>query len=1070
MREIYSPARLRGRGHLYGLLSPARHAWYAFAMSTPVDTYLAEIARYYADPHSSEISYRSAFQNFLDSIFPKEEKYHIQHDPKAINGNKPDFIVLRHGVPLLYIEVKKPGEDLDKIERSAQAVRYFGYANLIISDYGEFRFYRNGERYGDSIALATYQSRTHTLDAHPHKVENLTRTLHDFIMSKREPIVSGKHLAKIMGGKAQRIRENIIAFLDTESTEKDEIMRMMHYIKSTLITHLTREDFADMYAQTLVYGLFAARHHDSTLDTFTRAEALDLIPATNPFLKHFFGHIAGPSFPTRLRYIVDELCDVFMHADVRTLMQEYFKQGALFSEDAESPDPVIHFYEDFLQEYNPAKKMEMGVFYTPLPVVRFIVSGIDELLKREFGVEKGIADTSRTVREIEVPQINGAFKKVRDDSLHRVQILDVATGTGTFLNEAVKHIHGLFTHNAGRWASYVEQDLLPRLHGFELMMASYTIAHLKLGMTLEKDGILKTKGRLGIYLTNTLDEPHDLPLQSSLFGVVESIAEESKFASRVKREYPIMVVMGNPPYSGESMNPHYTAHDVYKVEPGGIEKLKEKNSKWLNDDYVKFIRFAESMVERNGEGVVGMITAHGYLDNPTFRGMRWHLRKTFTDIFVLDLHGNANKKECAPDGGKDENVFDIKTGVAVIFGVKKVEGKKTKQLATVHHAELYGTRGSKFEALTKADMSTVKWKKLPTDTDVWRVEGKGKAEYIQGFSVAELFPVNSVGIVTARDGMSIQYSKVAIERVVGDFENENVETLRTKYELGKDVRDWSVAGAKKDVARDDGVITQIAYRPFDIRWTYYTGRSKGFHCMPRGEVMKHFVVGENVGLIAMRQATDDSLFNQVVLTNSIVDNRYMYSGKGITIQMPLYLYADDGTKTPNLSPEIVARIEEVVGHTTPEDLLDYVYAYLHAPSYRKAYSEFLKSDFPRVPYPKSKEQFRKLVPLGTKLRHLHLLTAPEVARATVSFPCTGSNMVEKVVQDGTRVYINATQYFEGVPKDVFAFYIGGYQPAQKYLKDRKGRVLTNAEFEQYEKIIASLSNTIEVMCEIDREL
>lgn len=1029
--------------------------------------YLGELARYFADPTSSEMSYRTALQNYLATIFPASEHYIIQHDPKSVEGNKPDYIVRRGDVPLLYIEVKdprKPNSDLDKIEKSEQATRYFGYTNLIISDYAEFRFYRNGERYNEPITLATLKKSTKTIDVHKERGEEFARTITDFIASQKEPIRSGKHLAKIMGGKAQRIRDNVIAFLETDNVEKTELVKMMQVIKEHLVVNLTPHDFADMYAQTLVYGLFAARYNDTTPDDFSRAEARDLVPATNPFLRHFFDHISGASFPKRLEIIVNELCEVYTHADVKALMEEYFKSTNLIDEERESPDPVIHFYEDFLHEYDEKKKMEMGVFYTPLPVVRFIVRGIDDILKNEFEIAKGIADNGKI--KVFVKGVDAKGKEVTDaKEAHRVQLLDVAVGTGTFLNETIAHIHESFSHNQGRWGAYVEDDLLPRLHGFELMMASYTIAHLKLAMSLQKTGIAKFGRRLGVYLTNTLDTPHDIALQGSLFGFLDSIAEESKLASQVKRENPIMVVMGNPPYSGISQNKHYTDNEVYKVEIGGKERLKEKKN-WLDDDYVKFIRFAESMIEKNGEGVIGMITAHGYIDNPTFRGMRWHLRNTFDAIYVLDLHGNSNKKETTPDGGKDENVFDIKTGVSIIFGIKKQEeDKKEKKLGTIYKADFYGKRTEKFDALTKGSIGSIKWNKLPSDADIWKVEGKGRFEYEKGFSIAELFPKNTTGIVTMGDSFIIDENKVRLANRVDEFLDTTISEgeLRAKYSLGKNYAKWIIDN-KKQIQNDKSKIVPIAYRPFDIRYTYFDNK---LVWRTRTDVMKHFLNEENVCLDICRQVIGDA-WDHVLVSNNIVDDSYVSNrSKERGYCLPLYLY-ENGEKVANLNTEIVKGIEGAVGTTAPEDILDYVYAVLHSPTYRTKYGEFLKTDFPRVPYPKDKEIFWKLVPLGTTLRNLHLLTDATVERAITSFPISGSNVVLKPSLVGTRVYINETQYWEGVPKDVWEFYIGGYQPAQKYLKDRKGRVLTTSEFENYEKMIVSLKRTIEIMKEIDR--
>lgn len=1028
-----------------------------------VNDYLSEISKYFEDENSSEHSYRTSFQNYLATIFPELDGYFIQQDQRAINGNKPDYIVLKNKVPLLYIEVKKVGEDLNKIEQSNQADRYFGYTNLIISDYVEFRFFRNGQRYDDAITLGDIHNKQRAITPHAENAERLQRTMVDFVASQKEPIKSGKHLAKIMGGKAQRIRDNVIAFLQTEGTDKDELIRMRKFIKEHLIENFTDEDFADMYAQTLVYGLFAARYNDDSLVSFSRQEARDLVPATNPFLKSFFDHISGTTFPRRLELIVNELCEVFSHADVKTLMEEYFKTTDLFGTDHDSPDPVIHFYEDFLREYNPAKKMEMGVFYTPLPVVRFIIRGIDELLKSEFGITKGLADNEKiSVTKTIIDDRGKTIKDTRE--IHRVQLLDVAVGTGTFLNETVNHIHESQKANQGRWPAYVEDDLLPRLHGFELMMASYTIAHLKLAMTLKKSGVEKFGKRLGVYLSNTLDDAHNIPLTSSLFGVVDSIAQESKLASEVKNDTPIMVVMGNPPYSGISQNNHYTANDSYKVEPGGTQKLIERKH-WLNDDYVKFIRFAESMIEKNGEGIVAMITAHGYIDNPTFRGMRWHLRKTFDVIYVLDLHGNSTKKETDLDGNEDKNVFDIKTGVSIFFGVKKKElDKLPKKAATVYQADLYGKRSKKFNALDQGSIEKIDWNQLPDNTETWRAEGSGKSEYLKGFSVGDLFPLSTSGIVTMGDSFIIDMSKDELSKRVDSFiENHVSETsLKEKYGLGKNYAKWIIDN-KKNISNDSGKMIPLAYRPFDTRYTYFDNK---LVWRTRTETLKH-MLEKNLSLSINKREEMSVSWAHIFVTDNISEHS-LTSIKTTNYQLPLYTYNGAGEKTPNLDLDIVRLIQNVAGTTTPEDILDYVYGLLHSPKYRVKYNEFLKNDFPRVPFPDDKEKFWGLVELGRQLRELHLLVHPSIQNRITSFPEGGTDVVVKPAYKSNRIYINDTQYWDGVPKEVWEFYVGGYQPAQKYLKDRKDKKLTTAEFENYEKMIVSLNETIKIMQEIDK--
>lgn len=993
-----------------------------------ITQYLQEISRYFLDDNSSEMSYRTPFENLLKEIFPVEKGYRTQHDQRAIAGNKPDFIIFKGDIPILYIEVKKVGEDLDKIEKSSQATRYFGYDNLIISDYVSFRFYRRGIRYDEPIALGTPDIKSKSIVQRSENGERLITTILDFINSHKEPIKSGKHLAKIMGGKALRIRDNTIDFLTSEKADNAELKKIMNVIKEYLVAEIDIPAFADMYAQTLVYGLFAARYHDTTLETFSRQEARELIPSTNPFLQHFFDHIAGVHFPKRLDTIVTELCEVFAHADVKALMQEYFKKTDLWDKTHESPDPVIHFYEDFLHEYNPLKKMEMGVFYTPLPVVRFIIRGVDTILKNEFGIIRGLADDQKMT--------------IGNKEYAKVQILDIATGTGTFLNEVIQHIRAEFAGQEGRWPAYVQESLIHRLHGFELMMASYTIAHLKLGMTLQESGVRNLNGRLGVYLTNTLDDAIETSTQQNLFGFLDSIAAESRAASKIKQEYPIMVVIGNPPYSGESMNPKYTGNDVYKIEPGGKEKLKERNSKWINDDYVKFIRFAESLIEKNTDGVIGMITAHGYIDNPTFRGMRWHLRDTFDQIYVIDLHGNSNKKEISPDGSKDVNVFDIKTGVSIILGVKKHSQDKKKKLATIFTYDVYGGRYAKFETLDNQSLEKIPWQRLPDDCDIWKIEGANKHVYLAGFSVNDLFNVSSVGIVTGRDAIVI---------------SEDLNVLRKNI----------ITHANNALFQfNDDRVTKISYRPFDTKYIYY---DKAFIERGRLDVMQYFINKENIGLALCRQQKTDG-FKHAFVHNNIIESSYVSNKTSeIGSSFPLYLY-DGGHKLPNLKKEIWESINTIAGETKPEDILDYVYAYLHSPTYRATYKEFLKTDFPRVPYPTSKEIFWKLVPLGTKLRGLHLLTDSVVHKPITTYPVSGSNMVEKISFSNGKVYINETQYFGNVPEIAWNFYIGGYQPVQKYLKDRKGKVLTDHDITHWQKIIVSLLETDRVMKEIDTVL
>src|SRR5665648_814258 len=1010
-------------------------------MQNIFNNYIQSISSKFSHAETSEMGYRADFEILLKDIFESINVKRVDHDPKARQGNKLDFIVINKHVLILYIEAKDIGVSLNKVEKSKQMARYFGYTNLVLTDYLEFRFYRNGLSYEEPIKIASYNLKNRIITPLSQNYEQAAKTLLDFTQSQKEPIKSGKHLSKIMGGKAQRIRDNIRHFLLSDSAQNKELVHIYKAIKKMLVHDLTIDTFSDMYAQTLVYGLFVARYYDDSPNTFTRQEARDLVPASNPFLQHFFDHIAGPNFDKRLSFIVDELCLVFQHADTKKLIEEYMGDA----------DPVIHFYEDFLKEYDPALRKKMGAYYTPLPVVNFIIRSVDYILQKEFNLPNGLADTSKL-----------------PNNKHRVQILDPAVGTGTFISATIRTIYERLKKQGqvGRWPSYVHNDLLPRLHGFELMMAPYTIAHLQLSLALKKTGFWKFHRRLGIYLTNSLEQSE---AQQNLlsFGFAESIAEEAREADKIKSETPIMVIIGNPPYSGISMNKKYTDNNKYKVEPGGLQKLKEKKN-WLDDDYVKFIRFAESLIEKNNEGIMGMITSHGYIDNPTFRGMRWHLSKTFDVIYVVDLHGNSNKKEISPDGSKDENIFNIKTGVAIILGIKKQSNAKDKKPAQVYQVDFYGNRESKFEKLDKENMDSIKWNKLPENTELWKVEGAGKSDYQKGFSVAGLFPKNTTGIITMGDSFIIDENKDVLSKRVDEFLYNDISEseLKNKYRLGKNYAKWIIDNKNK-IENDHSKIVPIAYRPFDNRYTYF---NNNLVWRTRTDVMQHFNNGKNVGLVFMRQATDDSDYNHILITQNMVDNRFMYSGKGITLETPLYLFINQDEKIPNLNKEIWDRVNETAGGTTPENILDYIYAYLYSPDYREKYKEFLKIDFPRVPYPKDTKTFKKLVAFGAELRSLHLLESPKVNKFITTYPIAGSDTVEKLAYKNGKVFINPEQYFGNVPEVAWNFYIGGYQPAQKWLKDRKGRALTNTDIEHYQKIIVALVETDALMKNIDQEL
>lgn len=1012
-----------------------------------IHQYLAEIKAKFRTGQALEHAYRPALQRLMES-FPD---MHAINDPKRSEFGAPDFVFRKKSSPRIvqgYAETKDLDGDLDKVEKTNQMDRYRGYSNLILTNYLEFRFFRNGEKYR---TISIGRLKNGKLITATEQGESLLRELEAFLSQTPEAITSGLRLAQIMGGRARRLRDNIIEYLKNDSEKNEELLRIYNMMKELLVHDLQPDSFADMYAQTLVYGLFVARYNDPTAESFTRSEARDLVPKSNPFLLQFFDHIVGPNFDTRLAYIVDELCEIFSVSNVQEIVHKHLR---VQEDSVDERDPIIHFYEDFLQAYDPNERKKMGAYYTPVPVVRYIIRQVDRILKEDFGIAKGIASDEMITQTVATqPYRRPGDRKdrtTREISVPRVQILDPAVGTATFLNETVKFIYQGFKGQEGRWSSYVNDNLIKRLFGFELMMAPYTIAHLKLGMTLKETGVQELTDRLGIYLTNTLEE--GIPLQPDLFnfGLSAAVSEESRLAARVKSEHPVMVVMGNPPYSGESSNKTDFAQslvDKYKFEPGGLVKLQERNPKWINDDYVKFLAFAENMILRNQEGILAMITNHAYLDNPTFRGLRWHLAKTFDKIFILDLHGNLKKKEVAPDGSKDENVFDIMQGVAIILAVRT---QKQNNLAEIFYADLYGLRDKKFHEL---ETGLFDFESIILDPKMFyfvNISTSGKSDYEQGLNITELFPLNSVGVVTAADSILISTNKHSLlQNIIEAKQNPKKKKLFDR--LSKQVI-------------DESYIKPISYRPFDKRFIYYDTKVVE---RSRENVMRNYFLENNIGLIFKRGGIEEKS-PPIFVVNSISESRaWSRPGmQGIEFNAPLYIMDHDGKCSINLhSNKLGLLTRKLTAEPSPEDLVDYIYGALHSPSYRQKYKEFLKIDFPRIPIP-SQAEFDRLVPLGRELRDLHLMQSPVIDDYQTTFPVPGDCLVEKIRYADGRVWINKTQYFGNVPELAWNFYIGGHQPAQKWLKYRKKRQLSDTDLVHYQRIIKILLETDRIMKQI----
>ncbi|MDI6722047.1 MAG: N-6 DNA methylase [Candidatus Aenigmarchaeota archaeon] len=1071
---------------------------------TAITDYLKKIEKAYAAGNATEHTHRPALKELIENI---AAGIIATNEPRRVKCGAPDFIVTKKQTPLGYIECKDIGKSLAEAERTDQMKRYReSLGNLILTDYLEFRWYVGGQ-YRLTVQLAT------VADGKIKPVKNAAESLQElfaaFLTASAPTVNSPKELAHRMAALARLIREIMKAAFNEEDLTDDEpdpLHEQLDGFRKVLIHNLSPEQFADMYAQTICYGLFAARCNMTSAESFTRQNAGYALPKTNPFLRKMFDHIAGVNLDERIVWAVDDLAELLHHTDMEAILKDFGKH-------TRQEDPVVHFYETFLAAYDPKMREARGVYYTPEPVVSYIVRSIDHILKTDFKLRDGLADSTK----IKISQPKS--KKTMD--VHKVQILDPATGTGTFLYGVIDHIYNDFKDDKGMWSSYVSQHLLPRLFGFELLMAPYAVAHMKLGLQLKESGYdFQSSERLGIYLTNTLEEAHAM---TGLPLFTQWIAEEANAASDIKKDAPVMVVLGNPPYSGHSANTGEWISNLLRgsdtstgqktgnyFEVDG-QPLGEKNPKWLNDDYVKFIRFAQWRIEQTGYGILAFISNHGYLDNPTFRGMRQSLMQTFDDIYILDLHGNSKKKERCPDGSEDKNVFDIQQGVAIGIFIKRTKSKN--DLATVRHSDLWGKRelfektsdentlvGGKYHWLWDHNISNTEWIKISPQKPFYlfcRQDDKLLPEYNNGYSVTDIFMTYASTVTTARNDFAMAYEPGLLNGRINDLldSSNSDEDLKCKYNL-KDVSYWQMKEARKELSgttKISSFIKHYCYRPFDFRYVFY---HKAICERLRTEVMNH-MVQDNIALLTHRpQSPGDFTF--VYCTNMIGDQcvaANKSAGGGNSFQLPIYVYSTDNQKAtlfeesdkerkPNLSPKFIEDfaaklkikfIPDGKGDRKktfgPEDIFDYMYAIFHSPTYRSRYAEFLKMDFPRLPLTSNAELFRKLCSLGDELVALHLME--KQGKKITGYPIAGESCVETVryaepqCEAGGRVWINATQYFDNVPKDVWEFHVGGYQVCNKWLKDRKGRKLTYDDLTHYQQIVSALAETIVLMEQID---
>lgn len=1053
-------------------------------MSSEVfEAYRVTLERDLKQGNATEHTHRPALKALLEGLGGHDVV--ATNEPKRVACGAPDYILTRGVVPLGHVEAKDVGKNLDAVERDHQLARYRdSLGNLVLTDYFEFRWYVEGElRLRAALPRPRKDGRiVWTADL----ISPVSQLLHQFIQADL-PLKSTPHeLATRMAGLGRLIRDLIQQTFRAEDATGD-LHGQFEAFRNVLIESLSVDEFADMYAQTLCYGLFAARCHAPDAN-FTRQQAGSLLPKTNPFLRKLFNSIAGPDLDDRIAWAVDQLAEMLARAKMDRILADFGRR-------TRREDPVVHFYETFLGAYDQKMREARGVYYTPEPVVGYIVRSVDALLRSAFGMKDGLAHAKKI--KLKRPKTIGKGEETYET--HRLQILDPATGTGTFLYAVIAKIREHFDGNAGAWPGYVAEHLLPRLFGFELLMAPYAVAHMKLGLELEQSGYdFQSAQRLGVFLTNSLEEAHEL---TGLPLFTQWLSDESRAAAVVKRDAPVMVVLGNPPYSGASANTGewiaklLRGEDTTSRNPTGNyfevdgRPLGERNPRWLNDDYVKFIRFAQWRIEKTGHGILAFVTNHGYLDNPTFRGMRQSLMQTFDEIYLLDLHGNTKKKEKTPAGGKDENVFDIQQGVAIGIFVRHENTTRTEEhLARVFHADLFGLRKEKYATLDDQAVDSTEWNYLsPSSPNYYFVpeDGELREEYETGWKITDIMPINSVGIATARDALTIHHSAEEVWDTVKDFLERSIDDAREAYKLGNDARDWKVEFAQQDLRKSGPTwerVVPILYRPFDVRHTYYTGNSRGIHCMPRAKVMGNFFDRENLGLVTSRLTKGED-FAHVQMTKHLTEVISLSpKTSNNAFVFPLWIYPDgpellgDGGRRANFSAGFLAALAFALGNEpSPLPTLAYIYAILNTPSYRVRYGQALRRDYPRIPLPVSKSFFARLSEIGAELIALH--TFDQVPPRITKFNVSGTNEVAKpkfAADEGSstvgRIYINDQQFIEAVPSSVWDFYIGGYRVAEKWLKDRKGRSLSYDDLTYYQEMLAMISRTQALQQKLDAEV
>ncbi|MDE0012157.1 MAG: N-6 DNA methylase [Candidatus Poribacteria bacterium] len=859
---------------------------------TIINKYRQNIYSIQAEPNATaELSLHTYLQDFLEETADfLGHDVTIIHEPRKLDIGRPDFVVQDGLLHVGYVEAEAFETDLDRLTGHAktQNDRFIeNLDNFVLTNFVEFQLYTEGTLRAKASLTGTQEN--------DEKLETL---LDRFLGAHPISLATSEALANYLARRTRELRTQIERVL---CDQQSETYSMFKAFQKLLLSTLTPDEFADMYAQTLTYGLFAARCTLPNGTNFSRQTANEILPRSNPFLRRLFHQIISPdldSLDSNVTWILDDIASLLRNVPTEMLRTAFDAQTHI-------EDPTIHFYETFLKEYDAERRIDRGVYFTRSPIISYIVRSVDILLKTKLGKVDGLAD-------------NTAF------------VLDPATGTGGFLLETLRHIYQYITntYGSGYWQQYVNGKLVKRLSGFEILIASYTIAHLKLSLFLQDQGWDPTDSeRLPIYLTNTLEEAQE----KETIPFAGFITEEANAAVKIKRETPILAIIGNPPWPRKSANPSRRKGSKLTFIGDLIEDYKwvdgkrfnsKENTQPLQADYVKFIRWAQWRIEKNGEGVIGYVVRDSFLNGEAFRGMRQSLINSFNIIYLFNMHGNPFAKEAVPDGEKDENVFEIQQGVSILLCVKKRDDLTP---AKVYYADMWGTRKEKYQTLLDTDVQNTDWEKLRPKSPLYlfvprRIEQKREKEYKKGWTISDIFSQGLTGLFTGQDKLAIQRTSELARNIVNDFVSLSETEIRQKHKLDqKDKKDWTVKAAQSDLknlSTTEEHIKPICYRPFDTQFTCYTGKSSGFHNRPRPDIMRHLLAGDNLALCVCKIVTR-SVWQHALVTNQITEKNYVSNGRSESgYVFPLYLYPDanelnlSSERPLNLKPEFLKALSK----------------------------------------------------------------------------------------------------------------------------------------------------------------